>query len=229
MKIALLLCSLFLAAALAPRVYCQSPLGLTNDPTQPSDPDDGAPLTEPRHIGIGMTPDDVVVAMHGEPNEKLSAHIWVYWHFQVPRSRELQKYETLVVHFSPERVHKYRLVERKMVAALLADIRKTPTPGQPEMISECPREPEPGAIAPSVAPRRIGCGMSPDDVVRAMQGTADERPAPDVWIYWNFRADADPATPQPDTLLVLFAEGRVAKYRLVPRQVAQALVDERKA
>jgi hypothetical protein len=88
------------------------------------DVDDDGPLSEPRHIEFGMKPTQVVETMKGEPDEKLTPDIWVYWDFQ-SGIVGAGKFDTLVVFFGRDRVVKYRLVERKAVRALLAELRQT--------------------------------------------------------------------------------------------------------
>lgn len=89
--------------------------------------DDDGPLSEPRHVGFGMTPEEVQSAMLGKPDTRLTPEIWVYWHF---RSGIVgaEKFDTLVVTFSRGRVTQYRLVERQAVLALMEDLRRKARP-----------------------------------------------------------------------------------------------------
>lgn len=87
--------------------------------------DDDGPLTEPRHIRLGMTPEDVRVAMKGKPDVALAPEIWVYWHFR-NRIVGMEKFDTLVVTFARGQVRQFRLVERKAMLALIEELRKTP-------------------------------------------------------------------------------------------------------
>jgi hypothetical protein len=89
----------------------------------PSLLEDEAALFEPRHIGFGMTAPQVTEAMHGKPDQKPAADLWVYWHFHTAADRT-GKFNTLVVYFTEGRVTKFRLVERKALAALLGAVRQ---------------------------------------------------------------------------------------------------------
>lgn len=93
--------------------------GPYSDVLPDAESEDRESLSEPRHVRCAMTPPEVVQAMHGQPDARLSPDIWVYWAFQVRCAPELQKYNTLLVHFSEGRVSKYQLVEAKEVKALL--------------------------------------------------------------------------------------------------------------
>src|SRR5262249_50751468 len=88
--------------------------------------------------------------------------------FRLGLGSEPQKFATLLVCFSRGPVHKYHLAERKPVRQLLADIRKTPTPTAPDLLSELP--PERGLDAAPVArvPWRIGRAMTNVDVERSL-------------------------------------------------------------
>lgn len=129
MKYLLIAASLLVSSALPARVSGQTqPPSLAESPRY-TDLDDDGPLTEPRHIGFNMTPDDVVIAMKGKPDEKLAPDLWVYWRFRAASAAELPAFDTLVVYFSQGRVVKYRLVEGKPILALLAEVRKNAKAG----------------------------------------------------------------------------------------------------
>lgn len=124
MKKLLIASSLLLVAALVDPATAQTqPQSLTESSPR-LDLDDDGPLTEPRHIGFGMTAEDVMMAMKGKPDEKLAPDLWVYWHFRALTAGDRHPFDTLVVYFSEGRVVKYRLVERQPVLALLNDLRK---------------------------------------------------------------------------------------------------------
>ena len=89
----------------------------------PSLLENDASLFEPRHIGFGMTAAQVTEAMHGKPDQKPAADLWVYWRFHTAADRT-GKFNTLVVYFTEGRVTKFRLVERKALAALLDAVRQ---------------------------------------------------------------------------------------------------------
>ena len=74
-------------------------------------------------------------------------------------------------------------------------------------------------------PRHIACGMTAAQLLEAMHGRPDEKPAPDLWVYWRFQAAADPSG-KFNTLVVYFTEGRVTKFRLVERKALVALLTE---
>lgn len=129
MKILRLAAALSLVGAFVP---CRSLRAQLAEPAElresaPATIDDDGPLSEPRHIRFGVTPDDVVIAMKGRPDARLSPDIWVYWHFQAAIGGA-QKFDTLVVFFSRDRVTKYRLVERQPIVALLAQLRAAAPP-----------------------------------------------------------------------------------------------------
>lgn len=211
------------AAPLAP-VLAQSPVHPGSETVPQNDEEAGA-FAEPRHIALYMTPADVLAAMHGAPDEKLSPSIWVYYGFHPQGGPAVRRFDTLVVFFSPEQVYKFHLVERKALRQLLLDFRRTPTPRQPEMISEWPAPPRLGEVAPLVPPRRIALGMSPDDVARAMHGNPDAYLSPDIWVYWRFQASSNPGPNEPDTLIVFFSQGRVSHYKIVARQAVLPWLD----
>jgi len=72
MKKLLIASSLLLVAALVDPATAQTqPQSLTESSPR-LDLDDDGPLTEPRHIGFGMTAEDVMMAMKGKPDEKLA-------------------------------------------------------------------------------------------------------------------------------------------------------------
>jgi hypothetical protein len=85
--------------------------------------EDEASLFEPRHIAFGMTPKQLTEAMRGGPDQKPAADLWVYWHFHAAAD-PAGKFTTLVVYFTEGRVTKFRLVERKALAALLSEVKK---------------------------------------------------------------------------------------------------------
>lgn len=228
MKSTILFLMLILATPAAMPVAAQIPL-ISGEQAAPQSDDDSAAVVEPRHISLNMTPAEVLAAMQGAPDEKLSPSIWVYYGFHSQRDPALRRFDTLVVYFSPEHVYKYRLVERKALRELLADVRRTPTPSQPEMISEWPAPPRLDEVAPAVAPRRIGLRMTPEDVVRAMRGNPDAYLAPDIWVYWQFQVSSNPAPRDPDTLLVFFSQGRVVHYKLVRREAVMPWLEGRAA
>ena len=78
--------------------------------------------------------------------------------------------------------------------------------------------------APLFEPRHIGLGMTAAEVTDAMHGKPDQRPAPELWVYWHFQTAAD-RTGKYNTLVVYFTEGRVTKLRLVERKALAALLE----
>jgi hypothetical protein len=74
------------------------------DESSPTSQEEIGLLTEPRHIRFGMTPLEVRSAMRGKPDVVLAPGLWVYWRFRAAVGRDQQKYDTLVVYFSENRV-----------------------------------------------------------------------------------------------------------------------------
>lgn len=228
MKSMIPLLMLILAAPAMMPVAAQTPM-TSGAEGAPQNDDNSDGVVEPRHVALNMTPAEVLAAMQGAPDEKLSPSIWVYYGFHSQRDPALRRFDTLVVYFSPEQVYKYRLVERKALRELLADVRRTPTPSQPEMISEWPAPPRLDEVAPPVPPRRIGLRMTPEDVARAMRGNPDAYLSPDIWVYWHFQVSPNPGPRDPDTLIVFFSQGRVVQYKLASREAVTPWLEGRAA
>lgn len=77
--------------------------------------------------------------------------------------------------------------------------------------------------------RRISRGMTPGQVIAAMQGRPHET-APQVWIYWGFYGLNRPQEMKNPTLVVYFDGGRVREIRYSEeRFVRLALAEQRKA
>ena len=130
MKTSLLALS-FLVIATVPstRVFAQNfhtVPGAEPTPAFVSDIDDDGPLMEPRHVRLGMNPTEVLYAMKGKPDAKLAPDVWVYWRFHARGIPAEQKFNTLVIVFEEGRVQRYKLSERKAVAAVLEQLRKLP-------------------------------------------------------------------------------------------------------
>lgn len=117
-----------LAAGFAPLRAQEAASSLFEKPTASLD-DDG-PLSEPRHIRLGLTPDEVWISMKGKPDVTLTPEIWVYWDFRGGGGR----FDTLVVTFARGQVRQFRLVERKAMLALIEQLRRIPSP--PDVVAK---------------------------------------------------------------------------------------------
>ena len=122
MKLILLASCLVLAASTACGAQ-HEPASLI-EVSPPTPQEEIGPLTEPRHVGFGMAPEEVITAMKGKPDVVLAPDLWVYWAFRISTDPAAAKFDTLVIYFGQNRVVKYRLVERKGMLALIAGLRK---------------------------------------------------------------------------------------------------------
>lgn len=118
------LLTLLFAFAWVPCATAQAEAARIVESPPPSLLEGDGPLFAPRHIACNMTAAQVIDAMHGGPDQKPADDLWVYWHFH-PAIDRTGKFNTLVVYFNGQgRVSKFRLVERKALAALLQEVRR---------------------------------------------------------------------------------------------------------
>lgn len=71
----------------------------------------------------------------------------------------------------------------------------------------------------------VVAGMPRAEVVRQL-GQPDEALAPQLWVYWDFRAKSPAIAPGADTLVVVFKGDRVEHVRLTQRAPVLALVQQ---
>lgn len=81
--------------------------------------------------------------------------------------------------------------------------------------------------APIVLPSNafVVAGMPRAEVLRQL-GEPDEALAPQLWVYWNFRAKSPALAPGADTLVVVFKGERVERVRLTQRAPVLALMHQ---
>jgi hypothetical protein len=79
---------------------------------------------------------------------------------------------------------------------------------------------------PLMEPRHVRLGMTPTEVLYSMKGKPDAKLAPDVWVYWGFHARLPRAEQKFNTLVIVFEEGRVQKYKLSERKSVVALMEQ---
>lgn len=78
------------------------------------------------------------------------------------------------------------------------------------------------------APIRLSRGMTPQ-AVRDTLGQPDATLAPNVWVYWDFKPKDAPRAGKTDTLLLIFAENRVQRLRLVDSRPVRAIIAQQQA
>lgn len=78
------------------------------------------------------------------------------------------------------------------------------------------------------APLQLSRGMTPQAVHDAL-GQPAATLAPNVWVYWDFKAKDTPRAGKADTLLVVFSENRVQRLRLVDSQLVRAILAQHQA
>ncbi len=121
-KVLLFVCLALLISVVRATNISANPMA---DESFPLQQEESGALLEPRHVRFGMTPGEVMTAMHGKPDVVLAPNLWVYWRFRAAVGRNQRKFDTLVVYFSQNRVTKFRLVERKAMQELIATLRKS--------------------------------------------------------------------------------------------------------
>lgn len=72
-----------------------------------------------RRVALGMTRDQVVMSMLGEPDDKLGSNLWIYWGFKARGRPSSENYTALIVVFVRERVTLIRLAEASATKRLL--------------------------------------------------------------------------------------------------------------
>src|SRR5215207_11719999 len=112
MKKLLLASSLFLTAAVS---------AFAADSTL-SSADIMVTLSSNTFASIGMSQEHLVAQL-GEPSEKLSATVWVYWNFRAVGRPAGDRSDALVVVLSNDRISLLRLTERSLVEAALVKLR----------------------------------------------------------------------------------------------------------
>ena len=89
--------------------------------------DDLVVFGETRRVTIGMNRDQVAVCMQGQPDEKFTQDVWIYWDFHpkglLPR---YESYTALVIVFVADRVKLIRLADAEATKALLTRYRDVP-------------------------------------------------------------------------------------------------------
>jgi outer membrane protein assembly factor BamE (lipoprotein component of BamABCDE complex) len=68
------------------------------------------------------------------------------------------------------------------------------------------------------------------DAVRRLMGNPHQRPTPDVWLYWNYRSDADRPNQQGcGTLIVTFSGDKVSDLKLANRRAVGLITSSARA
>jgi hypothetical protein len=83
-------------------------------------------------------------------------------------------------------------------------------------------------LAKLLAPPAIGRGMTPGEV-HAQFGAPNTQLAPNIWVYWNFKAKDAPRGDQFDAALVIFADNRVQRVRLCDSKPVRAFIAQQEA
>ncbi|MBM3855426.1 MAG: hypothetical protein FJ399_20110 [Verrucomicrobia bacterium] len=111
--------------------------------------------------------------------------------------------------------------------ALLLVATATPACATDEAAALLP-SPELAYLAHLLAPARIARGMSPAEV-QASIGAPNATLAPNVWVYWNFKAKDTPGGDRCDTALVVFAHNRVDRVKLCEGAPVRAFIARQEA
>jgi hypothetical protein len=89
-------------------------------------PDELIVLTGSRRAGIGMSRAALTAAMQGEPDEKLSADVWVYWNFKPSRrGDDTETGDALVIVFQADKVSRLRVAAAQPVRQAIAALERT--------------------------------------------------------------------------------------------------------
>jgi uncharacterized protein YegJ (DUF2314 family) len=86
-------------------------------------------------VTVGTHRSDVAERL-GEPPDRFSPDVWVYWDYRDPRRAADERYQTLVIIFTGERVTRIRFTDTKTTRDALAKFRRD------EAIAMLPHDPE---------------------------------------------------------------------------------------
>jgi hypothetical protein len=115
--------SLLLAAILTAPAFARSANRDQADQPAAFPRDELVPLSDIRHIKVGMTSKDVLASMRGKPDETMTPQVWIYWNFQgLKRPADMKQPATLVF-FTNGRVTDIRYSEGALVRKTLAELR----------------------------------------------------------------------------------------------------------
>ena len=88
-------------------------------------------FAENRRVAVGMSRDQVVASMRGQPDDTLSSDVWIYWNFRAPQRVPTKSYTALLVIFEGARVKLIRLADAAATKILLARWRAASLSAQP--------------------------------------------------------------------------------------------------
>ena len=83
-------------------------------------------------------------------------------------------------------------------------------------------------IARLMAPARVARGMSPQEVQTNL-GAPRAQLAPNIWVYWDFKAKDVPHGDKFDAALVIFAHNRVERVKLCDGEAVRTFLAQQEA